>query len=762
VIITSFAQNKKVLDSLLIVYNTAKQDTTRIIALNFIGFEYRNSKPDTCITIAEETIKRSEKINYSKGIALGFNNLGNVAIIKGNHPLALDYLQQSIKIYEKIKDKQGIATGLNNVGIIYRTQGNYPLALEYYLKSLKIYEGLNNKQGMSMNLNNIGNIYYFQNNYPSALEYHQKSLTIREELNNKEGIATSFNNIGDIYLKQKNYPLALEYFQKSLKIREEIKDKQGIATNLNNIGDIYKYQGNFPLALDYYHKSLQIKKEVGKKTALPYTLNGLAEVYRKEKNYEKSIEYAQEGLKIAQEIKALSEIKMLSETLYKTYKLRGDYAEALTYFELAKQTGDSLFNIEKTKSIANLESRFLLDKKEKEFALLAKDNELNKLEAERQRNARLIIEKQAEADHLLALARQEKDKRKQDSLRVLAQKVQLEAENLKAQEKLLLAETKTKQLEIWKQKETNAFQQKINYLTLFSLVGVVLFASFVFYSRVKLQASKHLIEQQKNAIEKQNTELKIQSQELDEANQSKDKLFAILGHDLRSPINSLEGILDLINTGILTPQEFKDLAPQFHKNVKNMQMTLENLLQWAISQMQGLSASPSKVNLYELADKIVQLFTPTAHLKNLRLVLEISPELMVWADPNHVRLLFRNLINNAIKFTPDGGIIKVAATPKDKWIEISVIDNGVGMKEEVLAKLFKKNQGFTTYGTKGEKGTGLGLPLCQEIVHKNGGDIWATSSPGKGSSFCFSLPAYEPVVQEKESQTTSKQANLEV
>jgi signal transduction histidine kinase len=118
----------------------------------------------------------------------------------------------------------------------------------------------------------------------------------------------------------------------------------------------------------------------------------------------------------------------------------------------------------------------------------------------------------------------------------------------------------------------------------------------------------------------------------------------------------------------------------------------------------------------------------------------IPEPLIAWADPNHVRLVLRNLINNALKFTPQGGSIKIQGFLQKAQVIVNVIDTGIGMNEEQLGKLFKTNQHFTTSGTGGEKGTGLGLLLCQEVVTKNGGAIWASSEQGKGSVFSFSLP----------------------
>ena len=238
-----------------------------------------------------------------------------------------------------------------------------------------------------------------------------------------------------------------------------------------------------------------------------------------------------------------------------------------------------------------------------------------------------------------------------------------------------------------------------------------------------------------------NEELKTNTKILEEANQTKSKLFSILGHDLRSPIGSLEGLLNLVNIGLVSQEEFQAFMPQLHKNVKNMQSTLENLLQWSISQMEGIHATPERVSVQKIADEQVHLFAEVGRAKNIQVQAEVSEKFTVWADENHLRLVLRNLINNALKFTPEGESVKILAESVQNTVVISVQDNGVGMTAEQVGKLFKKNQNFTTYGTGGEKGTGLGLQLCQEIVTKNGGEIWAISEQGKGSTFSFSLPA---------------------
>jgi signal transduction histidine kinase len=156
--------------------------------------------------------------------------------------------------------------------------------------------------------------------------------------------------------------------------------------------------------------------------------------------------------------------------------------------------------------------------------------------------------------------------------------------------------------------------------------------------------------------------------------------------------------------------------------------------------MEGLHAIPERVSVQKIADEQVHLFAEVGKAKNIQVQAEVSENLTVWADENHVRLVLRNLVNNALKFTPEGGRVKILAESGQNTVVISVQDNGVGMTAEQVGKLFRKNQSFTTYGTGGEKGTGLGLQLCQETVTKNGGEIWATSEQGKGSTFSFRIP----------------------
>ncbi|HAI75220.1 MAG TPA: hypothetical protein DCM08_03160 [Microscillaceae bacterium] len=442
--------------------------------------------------------------------------------------LALEYFQKSFTIRESLGDKFGMASCLNNIGLIYRNKGDGPVSLEYHQRAYKLYEEINDVGGVATSLLNIGNIYRTQNSYELALQYYQKCLNIAIQHNFKNVIAASLNNIGLVYERQKNYVVALEYYLKSLQIKEELNDKQGIALTYNNIASVYLGQNNYNQANEYFEKSLVMKEDLGDKQGQAISLNGLAMVALRQKEYDRSIQYGEKGLQIARWIGAVLSMNALAQTLFEAYKSKEDYVKALEFHELFKSTNDSLFSTEKAKAIANIETRVEIERKQKEIELLNKDKELDKkaqealqkdlelqrIEADRQRNAKLAIEKQAEADKLLVLAQKEQDKKKQDSLENLAQRTQLEADNLKANELKLKAEAKARQLEVLKEKEARELQQKLNYLILLVLIIVLVFAFLIFRSRQQERRSKKIISEQKEAVLQQKEEIQQINEEL--------------------------------------------------------------------------------------------------------------------------------------------------------------------------------------------------------------------------------------------------------
>jgi signal transduction histidine kinase len=233
-------------------------------------------------------------------------------------------------------------------------------------------------------------------------------------------------------------------------------------------------------------------------------------------------------------------------------------------------------------------------------------------------------------------------------------------------------------------------------------------------------------------------EIKQRAIELEQLNKVKDKFFSIISHDLRSPINSLSAILSLMENKSLTNEEFNRLAKELRIQFSTTKTLINNLLDWALLQMDKLKIQPESVNLCDLANQNYALLS-SLHLKEVKFINRINETHVGFVDTNMINLVFRNLIMNSLKFTETGGEITSDSFDMGSHYEICIGDNGVGMSEEVKNTIFEKPIGYSTRGTANEKGTGLGLILCKEFVERNGGKIRVESELGKGSKFYFTV-----------------------
>lgn len=238
------------------------------------------------------------------------------------------------------------------------------------------------------------------------------------------------------------------------------------------------------------------------------------------------------------------------------------------------------------------------------------------------------------------------------------------------------------------------------------------------------------------------TERKKIEQLLIESNATKDKFFSIIAHDLRGPFNNILGFTELVieNTNKLEVSEYEKYFGIINSSAKKTLLLLDDLLDWAKSQTGQISFNPQKQVFSSTTQEIFKLLNESAKNKNITLNFFESENIEVFADTNMFKTILRNLISNAIKFTDADGKINVYATQNDKFTEIAVHDNGVGIHEERQNKLFGLEVNESSYGTANEKGTGLGLTLCKEFVEKHGGKIWVESKLGKESVFKFTLP----------------------
>lgn len=234
-------------------------------------------------------------------------------------------------------------------------------------------------------------------------------------------------------------------------------------------------------------------------------------------------------------------------------------------------------------------------------------------------------------------------------------------------------------------------------------------------------------------------EIEKQKEELAELNNLKSKLFSVISHDLRTPLYGLRNLFKSVEQFDLPAEEIKVLIPDVVKDLHYTTDLMENLLQWAKSQMKGESLSPQLIDMNKLIHDVQQVVRLQAENKQVYLKTKADKPVYIYADKEMIEVVLRNLISNAIKFTPKEGEVIIDVKEEEELIEVLVSDTGTGMSEEAKNKLFG-DEHFTTKGTSNESGTGLGLMICKEFLKKNGGNIHVESELGKGSTFAFTLP----------------------
>jgi len=250
--------------------------------------------------------------------------------------------------------------------------------------------------------------------------------------------------------------------------------------------------------------------------------------------------------------------------------------------------------------------------------------------------------------------------------------------------------------------------------------------------------------QQDEVLARITTHLTLQRQkkELEELNDTKDKFFSIISHDMRGIFTPIVGSSDLIRRMVKKYDDSKlnKFSNNLSSSVRNAIKLFENLIEWSKLQQGNMEFIPSNLSLKELINQTVELFIEHQKTKNIQIINNLVEDFKIQGDENMINTILRNLISNALKFTNSGGSVTISAKKQDSKIEVSVSDSGLGMKPDKVKNLFTLKQQKSNIGTNGERGTGLGLILCKDFVEKHNGKIWVESTVGQGTTFTFSLP----------------------
>jgi signal transduction histidine kinase len=492
------------------------------------------------------------------------------------------------------------------------------------------------------------------------------------------------------------------------------------------------------MAIENLHKSDEISMLARDSVGKAYYLDELGDVYIRKGEYDKAETSLITGLPIARHFN--DDIDLESRILSKLgilYSLKREFTKALLYYDSAatinKKTDNDFGLAEINLGRGEV---FMAEGKYKEAQVLVQES----LQTAKILKARLMesncfsqlsIIAEKEKDYKKALDYYKSFKTLQDS--IFSQEM---LEKLFQDQFLYKTANKDSQIADLNKAKTSSdsevkkqeFIRNILVVVL-ALTAILLFTLYRSGQR-RIKINHLLLEHQE--------EIKRRSEELEQLNEVKDKFFSIISHDLRSPINALSGILNLLEKQSLSPGEFASLTKELRVQFNSTKTLINNLLDWALLQMDKLKTQPEHIELHTLVDENFRMLG-SYHLKDVNFINEVPGNTIAYADLNMVNLVFRNLILNAIKFTESGGRITVNSKYDSSYYTISVSDNGVGISPEVQRLLFEKTSGYSTRGTANEKGTGLGLILCKEFVEKNGGRIWMDSVPGQGSTFYFTL-----------------------
>jgi signal transduction histidine kinase len=587
----------------------------------------------------------------------------------------------------------------------------------------------------------MASVYRVSGDYSSSLKLDNMSLESSMLSKDTSMIARAYNNVAHDYHDLGEYDESYYYFTQGYKFAQVAKDSFIMAVTIHNVGRVFKELGQYNRALDHLQISQRMSRQINDREGEPYSLDEIGDVLLRQGNYDSALTTLFAALKEGRKLQLTGLLPKTMSSIAKTYMQKGDYENSLKYYDttytLYSRNKDNygLAEVELGRGDVYQKQHRYDDALESVNKSLAQSKKLNARVLEIQCFNQLSSVWEMKGDFKKSLAYYKRFKQLEDTLfsqdmqaKLLRDQIRFETESKDSQIAALSQQQESTEGAL-KRRE---FVQNI-LVVVMALSGILLFSVYRSGQR-RRQINTLLVRHQK--------ETEKRSEELERLNQVKDKFFSIISHDLRSPINALSGLLDLLDKGAVNSSELPKHIKELKTRFNHTRALLNNLLDWTLLQMDKLNLQKGKIDLKKLVDENIQLLADTPG-KEISLINEVAPNTIGYADSNTINLVIRNLITNAIKFTNDKGEVKVNAVAQgNEWV-VSVKDNGVGMATEVLTILFDKTSPYTTRGTANEKGTGLGLILCKEFVEKNGGRIWVESAEDYGSTFYFTLPKAE-------------------
>lgn len=538
---------------------------------------------------------------------------------------------------------------------------------------------------------------YYSSDFAEALDHFYLSLEKSEAGNFPKLKARSLHGIGLIYLEIEENDEAINYFNQSLEISLAIQDTNQFAKTYQNLSVCFRNKNDLKLAREYALKSrffAQLRKDTAR---IVDCINNLGTIAYDEQKIDESLRYFVDALDLYRKIGDMQGIATATNNIGLIYLDKKEYKQAYNYFSESLQLANQLKLMSVSSDIYHNLSEYYAERMD--F-----------------RNAYEFYQKHQQV--LDSLMGERKIK--------LARQIQAKYQLARNQRDIEALETKSQ-----------SQSKKIDVVTLrmFYLVGVTLI--FILLMVVTI----YLLMREKRLAK----ELKSKTEELLELNLSKDKFFSIIAHDLKNPFNILVSYTSILKTDFefFSKEELTKIIDDLNHAAENGYNLLQNLLLWTRSQTNRIHIFKTRFNLNVCIENVKALVELNLQAKEQSLVLELEPDLEVYADKEMIATVLRNLVFNAIKFSVKGSEIRISAKAHDSMVTVKVIDSGVGISPESLHNLFSLKKSYSSAGTEGESGTGLGLVICREFIEKNNGIITVESKEGEGSVFSVTIPVAE-------------------
>lgn len=618
-------------------------------------------------------------LQYLLWLFLGFNTLVGQA---QNSPDPLPHLFSQLQLAKEDTDRVKIYYYISR----YYWDKDPDSVLLMGQKSLELATAVHYELGEALAWLTMGVAYGTKAMYPEALDCHLKALRLTEKLGLTGLMENDYTNIAGVYTSMKDYPKALYYFRQALKIARQFPDQSGWAIGLINIGDVLTQQMKLDSAITYTVEALHIAENIHDSSLLSTSLSNLGDIYTKKHEPLRALPSFQRSLRISENIHDEEGASDTHNSMADAYYQLGQYKASIDEANAALQTALILHIGETIKTSYHILYEDYQALKDYQRALAFRNLEIDLNDSLFNLNKEKEM-KTLQSDYELEKKQHQVDVLKKDSL---TQQRELEHSKIKL------------------------------YLIIGGTILVIIWAFFLIRANRQINLVNRLLEARNTGMS---------------------KLLSIISHDLRSPISTLTGFVDLLKNANLPPDKIRYFSTQMGESLKETSNMLDNLLFWARTQMDGLKVDARSFDLVPVLEQNRRLAISRSEKKKITvLTAGMDMPVMAYADEVMIDMVIRNLVDNAIKFSREGDTISlsVGSAPDGVWVTIS--DTGLGIPLEDQHRIFTSIS-YTTTGTSREKGSGLGLSLCKEMIDKNGGKIWFDSEPGKGTSFTFTLPA---------------------